>query len=264
MQGASRVVEAGELAAELHSARNDRQTIVPMTSRHPGFSPDEAYRVQAEGIRLRVADGETVVGGKLGFTSHAMQRAMGVDSPNYGWLTDAMLIHDRIVRLGEFIHPKVEPEIAFLLGDDLGPEATAGGVLAATTVVMPCLEVVDSRYHDFRFAAADNIADNSSAGAVILGDVAVSPTSVDLRTCGVVVRIDGAVAHTAAGAAALDDPAAAVAWMARAVAGGERPLRKGDIVISGGLTAPVDLAAGMMVSVEIDRIGSAQFRVTEE
>ncbi len=246
------------LAAELHDARLVRGTTATITSRHPSFSTADAYSVQAAGIERRLAGGETIVGGKLGFTSPAMQRAMGVDSPNYGWLTDAMLVHDRVVRLAELIHPKVEPEIAFLLRSPLGAGATAADVLAATAAVVPCLEVVDSRYHDFRFQAADNIADNSSAGKVVLGDAAVPIAGIDLRRCGVVVSVDGDVVHTAAGAAALDDPAAAVAWMARAAAG--RGLRAGDVVISGGLTAPVDLGPGTTVRVDIDRIGSAQLR----
>ena len=238
--------------------------MVTVTSRFPEVTREGAYEVQAAGIVLREDAGETVVGGKLGFTSLAMQKAMGVDSPNYGWLTDTMLVHDRVIRLNGLIHPKVEPEVAFFLGEDLGPEATATDVLAATTAVAPCLEVVDSRFDDFRFLALDNIADNSSAGEVVLGDVAADPHGFDLRTCGVVLTVDGEVASTAAGAAALDDPAEAVAWMARHVANTSRSLRAGDMVISGGLTPPFDLAPGTWVRVDIDHVGAASFRVTEE
>ncbi|MEA2001240.1 MAG: fumarylacetoacetate hydrolase family protein [Actinomycetota bacterium] len=251
------------LAGELHEARLARTTVPTLTSRMPDLTREDAYSIQVAGIDHRRAEGETLVGGKLGFTSPAMQRAMGVDSPNYGWLTDAMLVHDRVVRLSDLIHPKVEPEIAFLLADDLGADATAEQVHAATAAVAPCLEVVDSRFHEFRFLAFDNIADNSSAGRVIMGDAA-GATRIDLRKVGVVVSVDGEVMHTAAGAAALNDPAEAVAWMARTVAGRRRNLRAGDIVISGGLTAPVDLHAGMTVRVDIDRIGSASLRATED
>jgi 2-keto-4-pentenoate hydratase len=248
-----------DLAGELHRARLDRTEVATITGRYPGFGVEDAYRVQAAGIDRRLADGESIVGGKLGFTSLAMQKAMGVDRPNYGWLTDAMLVHDRVVAMDRVIHPKVEPEIAFLLAADLDGSADAANVIAATAALVPCLEVVDSRFVDFRFALEDNIADDSSAALVVLGDAAVAPDGIDLRTCGVVLTVNGEVAHTAAGAAALDHPAAAVAWMARAVAEG-RGLRAGDIVISGGLTAPVDLAPGMAVRVDIDHIGSASFR----
>jgi 2-oxo-3-hexenedioate decarboxylase len=173
-------------------------------------------------------------------------------------------VHDRAVQLSELIHPKVEPEIGFLLDADLDADADRDSVLDATAAIVPCLEVVDSRYDGFRFTALDNIADNSSAGKVVLGDAAAAPDEVDLRTCGVVITVDGALAATAAGAAALDDPAEAVAWMARSVAGTARSLGAGDIVISGGLAEPIDLCAGMTVRVEIDRVGAACLRVTED
>jgi 2-oxopent-4-enoate/cis-2-oxohex-4-enoate hydratase len=248
---------AGPLAAELHLARRERRTVTPLTERWPGFTVAQAYEVQAAGVQARLADGEVIVGGKLGFTSAAMREAMGVAEPNHGWLTDAMVLHDELVDPAAFIHPKVEPEIAFVLGADLVPPVTVAQVLAATRGVAACLEVVDSRYHDFRFRAPDNIADNSSAGAVRLGD----PHPVggtDLRTCGVVVTVGGVVVHTAAGAAAHDHPAAAVAWMANHA---ERVLRAGDVVISGGLTAPVDLRPGTVVTVDIDRLGSVTLRM---
>lgn len=245
-------------AVELHEARRTRRTVEAFTGRVDGIDLGWAYAVQAAGVSLRRADGEQIVGGKLGFTSRAMQRAMAVDHPNYGWFTDAMSIHGDLVELRDLIHPKVEPEIAFLLGRDLSPAASTGEVLDATAAVLPCLEVVDSRYHGFQFGPLDNIADNSSAGRVVLGDP-VPADRIDLPLVGCVLSADGVVAATAAGAAALDHPAAAVGWMARHAAA---PLRAGQIVISGGLTAPLDLTAGMTVRAEFDRLGAVEFHVT--
>jgi 2-keto-4-pentenoate hydratase len=253
------MIDARALAAELHQARLTRSEIEPLTARVPHLDLETAYAIQERGIEMRVAANETIVGGKLGFTSLAMQRAMGVDSPNYGWLTGAMLIQDRCVPLDDLIHPKVEPEIGFLLGSDLPRDCTSADVLEAATAVFPCLEVVDSRFRDFVFKPLDNVADNSSAGMLVVGDAAVDPTAMDLARVGVVVRVNGEVTHTAAGAAALDDPAEAVAWMAREAR--TRGLHAGDMVISGGLTSPIDLERGMIVSVDIDRIGEARFRV---
>lgn len=253
------MIDAGTLAAELHRARLTRIPTTPLTSRHPDLSTKEAYAVQERGIELRISDGESIVGGKLGFTSRAMQEAMGVESPNYGWLTGEMLVHDRTIHPDTLIHPKVEPEIGFLLTSDLPRDCTPEDVLEATSAVFPCLEVVDSRFRDFVFAPMDNIADNSSAGMLVIGDAAVDPDGLNLARLGVVLRVDGRVAHTAAGAASLDHPAEAVAWMARETR--TRGLLAGDLVISGGLTAPVDLAAGMIVRVEVDRIGEAWLRV---
>ncbi|MEE8600633.1 2-keto-4-pentenoate hydratase [Euzebya tangerina] len=231
-----------EAAEELHRARVARRTVAPLSERWPDMTPADAYAVQAAGIQARLAEGETVIGGKLGFTSAAMRRAMGVDSPNYGWLTDAMLLGGPEVDVADhvssrMIHPKVEPEIAVRLAADLEAPVTAAEVLAATESVMACLELVDSRFTGFRFGPLDNIADNSSAGAVVLGQP-VPLGDINLRLIGVVVEVDGAVHHTAAGAAAHDDPAAAVAWMVNHCA---RPLAAGSLVISGGLTAPVTL-----------------------
>lgn len=243
-----------DAARELHDARRVRREATTLTSRWDTLDTATAYDVQAAGIQLRLDDGETLIGGKLGFTSRAMQRAMDVHEPNYGWLTDAMLVHDGVVRLDELIHPKVEPEIAFLLAEDLTPPVTAGQVLAATTAVMPCLEVVDSRYEDFDFLPVDNIADDSSAGKVVLGDP-IAPDGIDLALVGCTVWADGELFDTAAGAAALDQPAAAVAWMAN---NAPEPLRAGHVVISGGLTSPVDLRPGTLVTATIDRLGTVE------
>jgi 2-keto-4-pentenoate hydratase len=248
------------MADELHRARRERRQVTTFTGRYPDFDMHLAYRVQEVGIERRLADGERLIGGKLGFTSRAMQQAMGVDQPNYGWLTDAMILLDGEVALSSFIHPKVEPEIAFQLGSDLHPPVTVEQVLAATDTVLPCLEVVDSRYLDFKFAAADNIADNSSAGAVALGGPALSGLPRRLDLVGVVVEENGQMRHTAAGVAALEHPAAAVAWMANHCGG--RGLKAGDVVISGGLTPPIDLHPGTVVTAEFDRIGSVTIHAT--
>lgn len=249
------MVDVAALADELHDARLGRREVTLLTTRGLDDLAD-AYSVQERGIALRVGAGESIVGGKLGFTSEAMRRYMGVDHPNYGWLTDAMWIHDRIVPLDDLIHPKVEPEIAFLLEADLEPPVTTADVLEATAAVMPCLEVVDSRYVDFEFTALDNIADNSSAGMLAIGDPVPVPDA-DLSLLGVVVEHDGELAFTAAGAAAHGHPAAAVAWMANNC---DRTLETGHVVISGGLTAPVDLVPGSVVTTTIDRLGSLTIR----
>lgn len=283
---ARRVTEA---ATRLHAARQERRPVATLSSRWDGMTREDAYAVQAAGIDLRTAEGETIVGGKLGFTSAAMRHAMGVDSPNAGWLTDAMILHDGVARREDFIHPKVEPEIAFVLGEDLAAAATVEDVLRATSHVAACLEVVDSRYEGFRFGPLDNIADDSSAGGFVLGDpVPVgrqrvpgcsrrpsgypgrpSGDDLDLRTLGIAVWADGVLHATAAGAACHGHPAAAVAWLANAlpdlpalpVGVSRSGLRAGDIVISGGLTGPVDLTPGTLVTAEIDRIGAVSVRM---
>jgi 2-keto-4-pentenoate hydratase len=255
---------AHDLATELHGARIDRRPVERITDRVAGFGEADAYAVQEAGIALRSIAGEHIVGAKLGFTSVAMQRAMAVDSPNYGWLTDAMMLENERVALGSLIHPKVEPEIGFVLGRDLdGPAVTAADVMMSTAALVPCLEIVDSRYRRFEFRAFDNIADDSSAGFVVMGTPAPLPQDADLRTVGVVVTCDGETVHTAAGAAVLGHPAAAVAWLVRRLTASGRGLEAGWLVISGGLTGPVDLISGRTVRAEIDRIGDVELRCEE-
>ena len=250
------------LADRLHAAERERHPIARLTDERPDLSVDDAYRIQEALIARRLAVGEQIVGAKLGFTSRAMRDALGVGEPNYGWLTDAMLLPDGSARADELIHPKVEPEIAFLLGRELAGTATGiPDVLAATAAVLVALEVVDSRYEGFRFLGPDNIADDSSAARVVLGARAVPPGDVDLALLGVVLSVDGEVMATAAGAAAEGHPAAAVAWLVRRLAAAGRGLRAGEIVISGGLTRPFDLRPGTTIGVEIDRLGEATVRM---
>ncbi|MXY75805.1 MAG: 4-oxalocrotonate decarboxylase [Acidimicrobiia bacterium] len=252
-----------ELAGRLDEARRSRAPTTRLTDDHPGLTEADAYAVADHGVALRLAAGERVVGAKLGFTSAAMRQAMGVDSPNYGWLTDSMIVSDGQVSLGELIHPKAEPEIAFVLGEDLeGAAVSAQDVLSATAYVMPVIEVVDSRFAGFRFRELDNTSDNSSAGMVVLGRRATRP-AFDLSRVGVVVTVNGELFQTSSGAAALGHPAASVAWLVRRLARSGRGLEAGHLIISGGLTGPVDLLPGTTVFVEIDRLGSASMRVHE-
>lgn len=255
--------DVAALADRLHRAERDRRPIARLTDERQNLTEADAYRIQAALVERRVAEGETVCGAKLGFTSRAMQQALGVDHPNFGWLTDAMVADDGVVRADELIHPKVEPEIAFLIGRDLaGPGVTAAHVLAATDAVVACLEVVDSRYEGFRFMAQDNIADDSSSARFVLGrDVRRPHDGLDLALTGVVLVHDEAIVQTAAGAAVLGHPAVAVAWLVRRLAGDGRGLRAGDVVLSGGLTAPVDLRPGHVVTAEIAHLGRASVRM---
>ena len=249
------------LADRLHRAERERRAIGRLTDERPDLSIEDAYRIQTALLARKLADGERIIGGKLGFTSRAMREALGVSQPNYGWLTDTMVLLDGDVPVGELIHPKVEPEIAFLLGRDLAGSAVGvAHVLAATEAVFACLEVVDSRYEGFRFLAADNIADDSSAARLVLGTRAIPPGDLDLRLLGVVLEVDGEVRATAAGAAAEGHPAAAVAWLVRRLAAESRGLEAGQLVISGGLTRPFDLQAGTTMTVTIDRLGDATLR----
>jgi 2-oxo-3-hexenedioate decarboxylase len=249
---------AEALAAHLRAAEDERREVGQLTDEHPELDAATAYEVQRIGFDRRIAEGDRPLGFKLGLTSRAKQLAMGVADPLWGRLR-AGLLHDEEVPLevGSLIHPRVEPEIAFLLGKDVdGATATTASVLAATRGVFPALEILDSRYRDFRFRLPDVIADNASAAGVVCGGRLLEPGAVDVQLEGMVLRRDGEVVDTAAGAAVSGHPAAAVAWLARRVG----VLPAGSLIISGGLTAPVGLVPGATISAEFTHLGTVTLR----
>lgn len=251
-------VNAAALAAELAAAERERRAIAQLSAREPGLDVATAYEVQRLGFEARLAAGDTAIGFKLGLTSRVKQEAMGVGEPLWGRLSAGMLHAEAVpFEVAAFIHPRVEPEIAFLLGRDVEAQtASVPTVLAATDGVFPALEILDSRYEDFRFTLADVIADNASASRIVLGGRLLAPGALDCRLEGMVLLAGGEVVHTAAGAAVSGHPAAAVAWLAR-VAGG---LPAGSVILSGGLTVPVPLAAGLAVTAEYTHLGSVSLR----
>jgi 4-oxalocrotonate tautomerase family enzyme len=218
-----------DYAARLQKAVADRTAIGPLDV------PDLAtgYAVQRE---LRTAAGP-LVGWKLGVTSRAKQAQVGVDSPIYGFLEGANALDlGAPLDTSALIQPRCEPEIVFVLGRDLaGPHVTAADVVSASSGVAVGIEVLDSRYRDYKFTMPDVVADNTSAGRFVVG-TPVPPAGIDLRLVGVVLEKNGELVATASGAASLGHPAAAVAWMVRAMAADGEGLRAGDVVLSGGLT----------------------------
>jgi len=248
-------VDTAEIAAILAKARVDRTAIGSLSDEIPEFDLATAYAVQ----RKARADAGPLAGWKLGVTSRAKQIQVGVDEPVRGFLAarDALDLGEPLY-VAEHIQPRAEPEIVFVMGADLaGPAVTGSAVLAATAGVAVGLEILDSRYRDYRFTMPDVVADNTSAGRFVVG-AAFPATGFDLRLTGVLLELNGEVVATAAGAAALGHPAAAVAWLVRSLSGENQGLRAGDIVLSGGLTAAVPVRAGDVVTATADRLGSVE------
>jgi 2-keto-4-pentenoate hydratase len=185
---------------------------------------------------------------------------MNVSEPLYGWLTDDMRIEPgEALVVDRFIQPRVEAEIAFLIGADLeGADVGAADVLAATAAVMPAIDVLDSRYAGYSFTLPDVVADNSSSAGFITGSVLVDPTGIDLRLVGVVLEVNGRVMATAAGAAVLGHPASSVAWLVRALARRGEGLAAGMTVLSGACTAAFAVSPGDTVVARIDRLGTVE------
>lgn len=254
------MIDAKAIAADLVAAERERKAITQFSEHHPDLDLATAYRAQRAFVAEKLEAGEGLVGYKLGLTSRNKQEAMGVDTPLYGRVTSGMIsTYGEPVRLDRFIHPRVESEIAFLLARDVAQPATVTSVLAATDVVLGAVDVLDSRYEGFRFTLEDVVADNASAGTFYLGPIARRLAELpDLRLLGCVVRVDGEVAMTAAGAAVMGHPAASVAWLANQLAAEGEALRAGQLVFSGGLTAPVPIVAGGSVTFEFDALGAIE------
>lgn len=249
-----------DIADELIAAERERTAIGRFSEVNADLDLDIAYRAQRAFVQSKVDAGERLVGYKLGLTSRNKQVAMGVDAPLYGRVTSGMILdYGEPVRLDRFIHPRVECEIGFLLARDIEPPATVVSVLAATDTVFGAVDVLDSRYQDFKFTLTDVVADNASAAGFYLGPVASRPDELeDLRLVGCVVRADGEVAMTAAGAAVMGHPAASVAWLVNQLAEHGETLRAGQLVFSGGMTAPVPVKRGASVTFEFDGLGAIE------
>ncbi|GGR29353.1 2-keto-4-pentenoate hydratase [Agromyces mediolanus] len=245
--------------ARLREAAASRTACAPVRELIGAEDQDAAYAVQSLGIERRIAEGRRLVGRKIGLTSPAVQAQFGVHSPDYGVLLDDMVVADREpMPLDRFLQPRVEAEVAFVLGRDLdSPTTHVADVLRATEFVLPAIEVVDSRIADWSIRIADTIADNASSGAVVLGTVPRKLDGLDLAAAGMRLDVDGDPVSTGAGSACLGSPVIAVAWLARAVARHGRPLRAGEIVLSGAL-GPMVAATPGVFHARLDGLGEVR------
>lgn len=250
------------IADDLWQAETSRQPIPPLTSSWPDMHVDDAYRVQDFVTQGRLDRGEQVVGYKIGLTSVAMQKMMGVDEPDSGYLFASQLVDSHTeLPCSEMCQPRVEFEIAFLLGEEVaGPGCTAAQVMAATDSVAPSIEVIDSRIEEWKVRLADTVADNGSAARVVMGPQTSPATITDLALTGVVVRKNGKVVETGAGGAVLGHPAIAIAWLANRLAAHGRTLEAGSIVLPGSCTRAFPVGPGDVVAAEFDRLGSVVAR----
>jgi 2-oxo-3-hexenedioate decarboxylase len=250
------------LAEHLEGCEREARDTAKLTDAHPGLSMDDAYRIQEELRRRRVARGARLVGLKAGLTSRAKMRQMGVTEPVFGFLADAHAVADGgEVKVSELIHPKVEPELVFVLRAPLrGPGCHVAAVLAATDFVLAGLEVIDSRYRDFKFDLPSVVADNCSSSRFAVGGRMLRPGGLDLATLGVVLERNGETVALAAGAAVLGHPAAAVAALANHLGARGEHLPAGALVLSGGVTEAVPVEPGDHVAVHVQHLGTCSLR----
>lgn len=241
----------------LFDALRRQRPIEKISTLDPDSTIEDAYRIQSRLMTRRIAEGETVIGKKIGLTSKPIQDALGVYQPDFGILTDAMLYRDGdTIDRSTLMQPRAEGELAFVLKEDLtGPGVTPLDVLRATDFVTPCFEVVDTRFRDWKIAIQDTVADNASCGVFVLGQEKVDPRDVDLTLSGLVVCKNGDVETTGCGAAVQGSPLNAVAWLANTLGALGIPFKAGEIILSGAQAALVEFAAGDSLTCEIDDMG---------
>ena len=247
-----------ECAAALLRAEQTRTPLACLSASHPTLDEADAYAIQAAKFRRR---GQRQVGFKLGYTSAAMRAQMHIDHPNFGVLSEDMRIEEEGGRVpaGELIHPLVEPEIALLVGRDIsGDGHSRNSIFQAVDAVLPALEIVDTRYHDYTFKSVDNISDNSSSARYLTGRPRSLSAVDDLRLLGVLLWSEGKVVDQGIGANALGDPLLALAWLANflAAAGGNIPA--GSLILTGGLTRAHAARSGQSFVAEFAGLGTVR------
>jgi len=242
------------MAAALLAAARDRTPIRPFSKQNPFLSTAVGYATQ----ELVVGD-KRVVGIKLGMTSKVKRDALGIREPVYGRITEDMLVPPgQPITVAELIHPRAEPELALVVGRPIPPGADVAAVLAAIDAVYPAIEVADSRYSE-PFRLVDSVADNAGAARVVLGAPRKPTELADLHVLGCVFGFPGGF-DTAAGGAAMGHPAAALAWLAGALAARDDRIEPGTVVLTGGLTAAVPLRAGERLTAEFDGLDTVEVR----
>jgi 2-keto-4-pentenoate hydratase len=252
-----------EAADLLHAAQTGRTPIGPLTERFPGLDVAGAYAIQRVNLSRRLGDGHTLVAHKIGLTSKPMQTLLGVDEPDFGYILDDMVeSNGAAVAATRFCAPRVEPEVAFLLREPLhGPGVTVDDVYAATDAVAPALEIVDSRIADWKLTLPDTVAENASSGAVVLGDWVPYSAGIDLPRARASLWLNGTEIDSGTGSAVMGDPAAAVAWLANALAPFGTEILASQFVMSGSFTSAAFVHAGDAAVTTVSGLGTVSMSI---
>lgn len=263
--------DAATLAAELQAAETTRIPMRQLSSRFPQMTLADSYRISRDWVALKQAQGQRVIGHKIGLTSRAMQRATGIDTPDYGTLMDAMVFQPNgAVPFDRFIEPRVEVELAFVLKSDLiGAGVTVFDVLNATDHIVPAVEIIDARIERLdretgrARSVIDTIADNAANAGILWGGQPMRPDAAgDLRWIGAVLSRNGMVEETGLAAGVLGHPAQGIAWLAHRLAPWDEGLRAGQIVLAGSFVRPVEVRKGDVFHADFGPLGGFGFQFT--
>ena len=262
------VVQA--LAARIHRAEQDRRQIRQLSMEHPAITIDDAYAIQRAWTAVKLAEGRTLKGRKIGLTSRAMQQSSQINEPDYGDLPDDMFFRDGgDIPYDRFIVPRVEVELAFILGRPLkGPGCTLFDALAAIDYVTPAIEIIDARIEQFDAVTKaprkvfDTISDNAANAGVVLGGRAVRPFDLDLRWASALLYRNGVIEESGVAAAVLNHPVNGVAWLANKLSPYGVGLEPGQVILGGSFTRPVPVQRGDVYHVDYGTLGAVAFRFT--
>lgn len=256
------------LAQTLYQARRSRTAVRHFSARYPAMTIEDGYAIQRAWVALELAEGRTVKGRKIGLTSRAMQLSSQITEPDYAPLMDDMFFDaGGDIPVSRFIAPRVEVELAFILGQDLkGPNTTLFDVLRATEYVTPAIEIIDARIEQFDRESGrprkvfDTISDFAANAGIVLGGRPVKPDALDLRWVGAMLHKNGVIEETGLAAGVLGHPATGVAWLANKIAPYDEQLHAGDVVLAGSFTRPTPAAAGDSFHVDYGPLGTVGFR----
>jgi 2-oxo-hept-3-ene-1,7-dioate hydratase len=261
-----------QLAAELQQSQKTRLQVEHFSKRFPGMTIEDGYRVSRAWVALQLAEGRQIIGHKIGLTSRAMQQASQIDEPDYGTLLDNMLYtctQGKVLDIAftDFVVPRVEVELAFVLKKDLhGPNVTVQEVLAATGYVTPAIEIIDSRIEQFdrhtkvMRKVFDTISDNAANAGIVVGAEKVDPLTTNLPWCGAILKLNGVVEETGLAAGVQGHPAVGIAWLANKLAPWGEHLKAGQIVLAGSFTKPVPAKVGDVFEADYGALGCLHFK----
>lgn len=245
-----------ELAAVLKQAEKSCKATKQISVSNPNLDIKDAYQIQLINIKKELSEGKRITGKKIGLTSYAMQKLIKVEQPDFGHLLSSMEVKNNTIKRSSMVAPKVEAEIAFVLKKDIeGPYASPQDVLDATDYVVASLEIVDSRLTDWKINIIDTVADNASSGLYVLSSFKVDPKKVDLKNISMEFFKNGVKVNGGKGSDVLGDPAYSVAWLANALSEYDVVLKKGEVVLSGALSAALPAEAGDKFSAIFTELG---------
>ncbi|MBK8446039.1 MAG: fumarylacetoacetate hydrolase family protein [Micropruina sp.] len=240
--------------------------VAPLSATYPELDIEAAYAIQLAQVDHWRSQGRTVAGTKVGLTSLAVQKQLGVDQPDFGHLmADTFYASEQPIAADAFLQPRIEPEIAFVLKHDLaGPGVTTAQAIRAVDFVLASMEIVDSRIADWKITITDTIADNASCGGVVLGSKPQRLDAADLRLLGAVLYRNGQLVHTGAGAAVMGSPIAALVWLANTLGRLGTTLQAGSVVLPGAITPMIPVVPGDVVTANFAGLGTVTARFARQ